>query len=122
MGKRIKDIFLLQAVIIIFSITSVIAKFASEQAFLSPGFIFFYAAEVAVLGIYAILWQQIIKRFDISIAYANKATVLLWGAIWSRLIFRETPSPRQFAAMGLVAAGVVVLNLPEKKPEGGTVS
>ena len=122
MQNRVKDIILLQAVIVIFSITSVIAKFASQQAFLSPGFFFFYGAEVAVLGIYAVLWQQVIKRFDISIAYANKATVLLWGAVWSRLIFRETPSLRQFAAMGLVAAGVVVLNLPDQKIQGGTAS
>ena len=119
MENRFKYVIFLQAAIIIFSITSVLAKFASGQKFLSPGFFFFYCAEVVVLGIYAICWQQIIKRFDISIAYANKATVLLWGAIWSRLIFKETPTPRQFAAMGLVAAGVVVLNLPDKRAEGG---
>ncbi|MBO5998654.1 MAG: transporter [Lachnospiraceae bacterium] len=120
MGKKITDIMLLQAVIIIFSITSVLAKFASEQEFLSGGFILFYGLEVIVLGIYAVCWQQIIKRFDISVAYANKATVLLWGAVWSRLIFKEVPSPRQFAAMGLVIAGVVILNL-SKSPsaEGG---
>ena len=120
MGKKITDIMLLQAVIIIFSITSVLAKFASEQEFLSGGFILFYGLEVIVLGIYAVCWQQIIKRFDISVAYANKATVLLWGAVWSRLIFKEVQSPRQFAAMGLVIAGVVILNL-SKSPsaEGG---
>ncbi|MBR2121823.1 MAG: transporter [Lachnospiraceae bacterium] len=111
MGKKITNILLLQAVIVIFSITSVLAKFASEQEFLSGGFVLFYGLEVMVLGIYAVCWQQIIKRFDISVAYANKATVLLWGAVWSRLIFNEVPSPRQFAAMGLVIAGVVILNL-----------
>ena len=119
MAEKLKNIALLQAVIIIFSITSVLAKFASEQAFLSRGFILWYGLEIIVLGIYAICWQQVIKRFDISIAYANKATVLLWGAVWSRLIFHEVPSPRQFAAMGLVIAGVVVLNLSGGGEKGG---
>ena len=119
MISKIRNIALLQAVIILFSITSVLAKFASEQALLSRGFILWYGLEIVVLGIYAVCWQQMIKRFDISIAYANKATVLLWGAVWSRLIFHEVPSLRQFAAMGLVVLGVVVLNLSGGSEEGG---
>ncbi len=120
MKKRItiRDIIVLQAVVMVFSITSVVAKFASAQDFLSPGFILFYGLEILVLGIYAILWQQVIKRFDISIAYANKAMVLLWGLLWSVLIFSEKVTAKKLLGVLIVIAGVVILNLPEKETDG----
>ena len=79
----VKDIICLQMVIVIFTVSSVIAKFASGQEFLSVKFIVFYGLEIVVLGIYAILWQQAIKKIDLSIAYANKAMGVLWSMIWA---------------------------------------
>ena len=32
-----------------------------------------YGAEIGVLGIYALCWQQVIKRVELSVAYANRA-------------------------------------------------
>ena len=66
------------------------AKFASGQEFLSFKFILFYGIEILILGVYAIIWQQLIKKFDISVAYANKAMGLLWSIVWAILIFNET--------------------------------
>ena len=86
---KFKNIILLQLVIIIYSLSSVCAKFASNEAFLSPKFILFYGIEILILGIYAILWQQVIKHFDLSIAYANRATGLLWSVIFALFIFKE---------------------------------
>ena len=68
-----------------------------------------------MLAIYAVLWQQVIKRFDISIAYANKAMVLLWGLLWSVVIFHEKITFRKALGVLIVIAGVVILNLPEKE-------
>ena len=42
-----------------------------------------------ILGIYALLWQQVIKKFELSVAYANKAVTLLWALIWGIFIFHE---------------------------------
>lgn len=106
---------MLQAVVMVFSITSVVAKFASEQIFLSPGFFLFYGLEIFVLGMYAILWQQVIKKTDISIAYANKAMVLLWGLLWSVLIFHEGVTVKKLLGVLLVICGVVILNRPQEE-------
>ena len=46
--------------------SGVFSKLASQREFLSPGYIAFLACTVGVLGIYAVLWQQIIKRMDVS--------------------------------------------------------
>lgn len=112
MKKKItlKDILFLQAVVIVFTISSIVAKFASVQDFMTFKFILFYGLEVAVLGIYAILWQQVIKKFDLSIAYANKAMGILWSMIWAVLIFHNEITLRNILGVILVVAGTIVLN------------
>ena len=107
---RIKDILMLQAVFFIYSINSIVAKLASEQEQFSFAFIMFYVLELVILGIYALLWQQIIKKFELSVAYANKAVTLIWGMIWGALLFEEQITPSKTAGILLVIAGIVILN------------
>ena len=115
----IKDILFLQAVVIVFTISSIIAKFASGQELMTPAFVVFYGLEIAVLGIYAILWQQVIKKFDLSIAYANKAMGILWSMIWAVLIFHNEITIQNLIGVCLVVAGTIVLNSDLR--EKGTV-
>lgn len=64
MKKKItlKDILILQAVIAIYTLSTVMAKLASGHPTLSLNFFLFYGAELAILAIYALLWQQMIKN------------------------------------------------------------
>ncbi|MEI3211141.1 MAG: hypothetical protein V8S42_01645 [Lachnospiraceae bacterium] len=55
---EIKDILMLQIVFFIYSINSVVAKFASAQEPFSLNFILLYGLELCVLGVYAILSQR----------------------------------------------------------------
>lgn len=107
---KIKDILMLQAVFFIYSINSIIAKFASEQESFSFMFIMLYGLEVAVLGVYAVLWQQIIKKFELSVAYANKAVTLIWAMIWGALLFKEQITLPKVGGILLVIAGIIILN------------
>ena len=111
----VKDIICLQMVIVIFTVSSVIAKFASGQEFLSVEFIVFYGLEIVVLGIYAILWQQAIKKIDLSIAYANKAMGVLWSMIWAVIIFHNQITLQNVIGVLLVIAGTIVLNSSESE-------
>lgn len=105
----IKDILLLQLVFLIYSINSIVAKFASGQEF-GFTFICLYGLEIVILGIYAILWQQIIKKFELSVAYANKAVTLIWAMVWGVLIFNEQITLPKVAGILLVIIGIVILN------------
>ncbi len=107
---KIKNIILLQLIVIIYTINSIIGKLSAGEEFMSMRFILFYVAEVGVLGIYALLWQQMIKRFDLSIAYANRAMALIWSAVWAVVIFHESLSIKSIIGILLVIAGTVVVN------------
>ena len=108
MKKRIslKDVILLQAVFFIYSINSIVAKLASLQESFSFMFLMLYGLELVILGIYAVLWQQIIKKFELSVAYANKAVTLIWGS----LLFEEQITGSKVTGILLVIVGIVILN------------
>lgn len=116
---KVKDILYLQLIVMIFSLSSVTAKFASGQKFMTRGFILFYGLEVVILAVYALLWQQAIKKFDISIAYANKAMVLLWGLLWSVVIFHDSITVRKVFGVALVICGVIILNRGQEAGQSG---
>lgn len=107
---KIRDIFILQIVIAIYTLTTVFAKFASNEEFLSFKFIMFYGIEILILGVYAIVWQQLIKKFDISIAYANKAMGLLWSIVWAILIFKDTITIKNIIGVVIVIIGTIIVN------------
>jgi len=109
-NNLIKNIIILQAIIMIYTLSTVAAKFASGQEFLSFKFILFYGIEIVILGVYAILWQQIIKKFDISIAYANRAISLLWSIVWAIVFFRENITITNIIGVIIVIIGTIIVN------------
>ncbi len=108
---------LLQISFLIYSCSSIVAKLASGNEVMSLKFILFYGLEVVILGVYAILWQQVIKKFELSVAYANKAVTLLWALLWSVLIFHEKLQWNHIAGVAIVIVGIVVLNLGQVEKE-----
>lgn len=116
MKKKValKDILLLQLAVGIYSINTVIGGFVGNSlnengafAVKTIGLLFF---EVFVLGVYAILWQQLIGKFQLSIAYANKAMTLLWSLMWSVVLFHENVTIYKIVGVVMVMAGTVILN------------
>ena len=115
-------ILLLQLVVGIYSVNTVIAKLVSGQKIFSPAFIGLLFLEVCVLGVYALLWQQLIKHFELSVAYANKAMGLIWSLIWSIVLFREGVKWNQLLGIVLVMIGIICMNGDEKTTEKESVS
>ena len=116
-GVTLKNIILLQAIIIIYTVSSVMAKFASANKETPIKFFLFLGLEFAILAVYAVLWQQMIKRFDLSIAYANRAMALLWSAVWAVVLFHENLNGKQIAGILLVILGTVIVNTQQPPKE-----
>lgn len=113
MNKKYLSIIFLQVIIVIYTLSGICAKLASAHKLLSVEFIGFYVLEILVLGVYAILWQQVLKRFDISVAYANRSVALIWSLIWSVLFFGEKITVPNIIGTIIVILGIVVVNLDE---------
>ena len=61
-----------------------------------------------MLGIYAIVWQQIIKKLPLTVAYANKAITVVWGILWGILFFDESISFFKILGAMIIIAGIVL--------------
>lgn len=113
LGKSIRaaaNYLIIQVAVAIYSFSGVAGKLASRNPFLSLPFIMFYAVEIACLGVYAIMWQQIVKRHDLSVAYVNRSLGLLWSLMWSALLFRETITVNNLIGAIIIISGVILVN------------
>ena len=106
--SKIKTLFLLHIMLMIYSMSGICSKMASKQEFLSTEFCFYYAMIIILLGFYAIGWQQIIKRLPLTMAFANKAVTIVWGIIWGAVFFQEKVTIGKVIGAILVILGVVV--------------
>ena len=66
--------------------------------------------------VYAIGWQQVIKRLPLITAYANRAVTIVWGIIWGLLIFNEKLNAGKVIGALIVIAGVILyVTEPDKE-------
>ena len=80
---------LMHIALLIYSCYALCGKFASTQEFLSKNFILLYGAVFFIMCIYAVLWQQVLKKIPLSVASANKAVTIIWGIIFGKIVFDE---------------------------------
>ena len=106
--NRTKTLCALHLMLMIYSISGICSKLAGRYPFLSLKFCFFYGIVILLLGFYAIGWQQIIKRIPLTLAFANKAVIVIWGSIWGVLFFQETITVGKIIGTMLVVAGIVL--------------
>ncbi len=107
--KQIKTWLILHCGMLIYSLANVCTKMAGMQEFLSFRFLFWCGGMIFFLGLYALLWQQALKRLPLMTAYSNKAVVILWGFLWGWLFFQERVSLGKLLGAAIVMAGVWVM-------------
>jgi drug/metabolite transporter (DMT)-like permease len=100
---------LMHAGFFIYSLYSLAGKAASREPFLSGKFILCCILIFLILGTYALLWQQVLKHFQLSVAIANKAVTILWGMLWGHLFFSEQITFSKAAGAAVILAGILVL-------------
>ena len=96
----------------IYTTSGVFSKLASQREFLSPGYIAFLACTVGVLGIYAVLWQQIIKRMDVSLAYMFKGTGVVFGPMLAHFVFGEAITTTNMVGAAIIICGITLYARP----------
>lgn len=93
---------------LIYSSVSLFTKKAALYGFCSLGYILFFILSVFVLGIYAILWQQIIKKMPISDAYMFKGTTIIFTMLIAALIFGEAITVTNIIGSIIIIGGIAL--------------
>lgn len=115
--NKLKTLFWLHILLLVFSLSGICSKLAAGEEFLSFRFCLCYAGVIAILGIYAICWQQVIKRLPLTTAYANKAITIVWGIVWGAVFFGEKISAGKIIGAVIVITGVILYVTTEDETE-----
>ena len=119
MEKTDKRVFLaLHLLLLFYSLSSVLSKLAAAEPFLSLRFCLYYGGMFLILVVYALGWQQILKRVPLTVAFANKAVTLVWSMVFGALLFKEQIHLNQLIGCALAVAGVILFVQPEKGSDG----
>lgn len=80
-----------------------------------------YIGSLVALMVQALVWQQALKRYPLSVAYPFMSAVFLIIPAVSFFVFDEPISAGQMAGAVLIAAGTVMLNRTVKTADQVTV-
>lgn len=108
MSKHFSWYIALVVVNLVYACTAIFTKSASQHQFLSFPYILWLVGAVAVMGVYALLWQQIIKRMPIAEAYMFKGTSLIFVLLLSALIFGEAITLTNIIGAIVIIVGIVI--------------
>ena len=106
--KLFQTLFALIGVNLIYACTSICTKMASRQEMLSWSYLFWIAGAIGVMGVYALLWQQVIARMPISTAYMFKGTSLIFVLLFSALLFGESITLNNVIGAVIIIFGIIL--------------
>ena len=106
--NKTKYFLLLHLGVLIYSLSVVFSKYAAGTPFFSPSFFLFYGLSLAMLAIYAIVWQQALKGLLLSTAYANRALAMVWSIVFGIILFGETVTVRHLIGVLVILCGVIL--------------
>lgn len=92
----------------VYACTSIFTKMASRQEMLSWPWLLWIAGAVGVMGVYAILWQQVLKRVELSTAYMFKGTGMIFGLLIAWLILGEQITVNNMIGAAIIIAGIAL--------------
>jgi len=96
----------------IYSLASVFSKIASQQSSLWKVFLLI-GIEILFLAVYALLWQQVLKRFQLGVAISNKGITVIFSLMWSAVIFKEQISIQNILGAVIIILGIWVVSSSE---------
>ena len=99
----------LNVVFLLYSLAGVSSKTAMAYGFFSLKFFLFYGLSVFGLGIYAVMWQQILKVLPLTTAYPYKSITIAWGMLWGVAFFGEPFKWNIILSMLVISGGVLVM-------------
>lgn len=108
MAKFSHNYLFLVFVNFIYACTSICTKMASRQSALSCLYLLWIVGAIGVMCVYALLWQQVISRMPISVAYMFKGTSLVFVLLFSALFFDEVITINNLVGSVIIIAGIVL--------------
>lgn len=99
----------------LYACVGVLTKLASQREFMSWGYVFALVGAVGVMGLYAVLWQQVLKRIELSTAYMFKGTSIIFVMLLAYFLFSEQITWNNIVGAFIIVVGIVLFAYNPKK-------
>jgi multidrug transporter EmrE-like cation transporter len=112
MGRQPGKVLTFSALIginLLYACTGIFTKLAARETFLSPLYLLWFICAVGVIALYAMLWQQVLKRIELSTAYLFKGTTLIFTMLFAALLFGEAITIPNIIGSVIIIAGITLL-------------
>ena len=96
------------AINMLYACVTIFTKYASSQEILSVAYFMGLTGAIGVMGVYAICWQQVLKRVNINMAYMFKGTSLIFVMLLAFSFFDEQITRNNIIGACLIILGIVV--------------
>ena len=114
---KTKALVQLQLLNIVFSLSSVAVKLASnalrDHGLFSASMLLYTCVYLGLMAIYAFFWQRVIRHVPLSSAYFNKGLVLFWSMLWAVLLLGEYLSAGNLIGIVVIFVGTILVNSDE---------
>lgn len=94
----------------VYALTGVFSKMASRFESFSCSYLLFFGGAIAVLGIYAVMWQIILKRLPLSTAFLWKNVCLLFSLLYSHFLFNEQITTNNLIGMVVIITALCLIS------------
>ena len=103
----------LVAVNLLYACVTLFTKYAAQCEFLSWQYSVGLCGAIGVMGAYAICWQQILKRIELSTAYMFKGTSLIFVMLLAFAIFGETITTTNIIGACVIVFGIAMYSIED---------
>ena len=106
---NIKHVAILIAINLLYACVGICTKMAALQQPLSWLYFLWFIAAVAIIAAYAVLWQQVLRRIELSTAYMFKGTTLIFTVLFAALLFGEAITIPNIVGSVIIVVGIILL-------------
>lgn len=103
---KLNHILFLILINLLYACVSIFTKYASQLEFMAWDYVWAIAGAIGVMGLYAVLWQQLLKRIELSLAYMFKGTSIVFVMLLAHVIFGE-----QITWNNIIGAIIIILGI-----------
>ena len=94
---------------LLYACVGICTKMAALQTPMSWAYMLWFVGAVAIIAIYALLWQQVLRRIELSTAYLFKGTTLIFTMLFAALLFGEAITISNIIGSVIIIAGITLL-------------
>lgn len=109
MKFEIRHIIALVGINMLYACVGICTKMAAQCEAFSWEYLLWFGGAVGIIGVYALCWQQILRRIELSSAYMFKGTTLVFTMLIAALLFGETITVPNIIGSVIIITGITLL-------------